>query len=53
MAAYKNVNDMVEGLFGEDSKALVADMSRIGTPTNRKKSRHGNIGRRPLAEEHA
>ena len=30
MAVYKNVNDMVGGLFGDDSKALVADMNRIG-----------------------
>lgn len=122
MAVYKNVNDMVEGLFGDDSKALVADMKRIGdscrvvhflvqtrvseglrqsdiakamgvsastvsriedsadadlkygtilaymkalgldfsfdagvsgTPPTRKKSRHGNLGRRPLAVEYA
>ena len=122
MAVYKNVNDMVKGLFGDDSKALVADMKKIGdscrvvhflvqtrvseglrqsdiakamgvsastvsriedsadadlkygtilaymkalgldfsfdagvsgTPTTGKKSRHGNLGRRPLAIEYA
>ena len=30
MALYKNVNDMVHGLFGDDSESVVADMKKVG-----------------------